>query len=31
MRRPTRFDVAFLLLGLGLGLMLGIGVPLLRA
>jgi hypothetical protein len=29
MRRPTRFDLTFALLGVGLALLVGIGMPLL--
>jgi hypothetical protein len=28
MRRPTRFDLAFMVLGVGLALLIGIGTPL---
>jgi hypothetical protein len=29
MRRPTRFDLAFVVLGVGLALVVGVGTPLL--
>jgi hypothetical protein len=29
MRRPTRFDLAFVVLGVGLALLVGVGTPLL--